>query len=155
MPIARLFREKVLVPIAGALRQGASPQGLALAIAAGAVLGVFPLLGSTTLLCAGVSWAFRLNPVAIQAANYAVYPVQLVGVVLFFRWGGQLFGLADQGITPQRLTDLFAEGFFHAVGTLGLALVYAIFTWALAALPLFAGIYWLSWRLLARRAGQS
>jgi uncharacterized protein (DUF2062 family) len=153
MFIARLFRQKVLLPIGAALRQGATPHELALAIAAGAVLGVFPLLGTTTLLCAGAAWAFRLNLVAIQVANYVVYPVQLACVALFFRWGAQLFGLPGVGIAPGELAALFGQGFFRAIGSLGLALGYAIATWALAALPLFGLIYWLARRLLRVRWG--
>jgi uncharacterized protein (DUF2062 family) len=154
MFIARLFRDKVLVPIGAALRQGATPHELALAIAAGAVLGVFPLMGATTLFCAGVAWAFRLNLVAIQVANYAVYPVQLACIALFFRWGAQLFGLSGVGIAPSQLAALFEQGFFQAIGSLGLALGYAISTWALVALPLFGLIYWLTRRLLQARLGR-
>lgn len=73
-------------------RAGTSPDKLALCIALGAGLGLFPVLGATTILCAVAALAFRLNLPLIQLVNYAVYPVQIILLVPFYAAGSWLFG---------------------------------------------------------------
>ena len=46
------WRRRVVEPIAGQLKQGITPEKIALTIALGMALGIFPILGSTMLLCA-------------------------------------------------------------------------------------------------------
>ena len=79
------FKKKLFDPIMNLLMQGVTPEKIALSIAFGAVLGVFPILGSTVLLCTGATFIFRLNFVAIQIANYFIYPLQLILFIPFFQ----------------------------------------------------------------------
>ena len=44
------------------------------------------MLGITTLVCAAVALAFRLNVPAIQAANYAAMPFQIALLVPLMSW---------------------------------------------------------------------
>lgn len=97
-------------PLLAQLRQGLSPERLAWTVASGLALGIFPVLGSTTLLCAGVAQAARLNQPAIHLVNQAVYPLQLLLLVPFMKLGVALipgfhlhFGL------EQMLTFLAAD----------------------------------------------
>lgn len=73
------------------LRQGVSPQRLALTLALGFAIGCIPILGVTTVLCVGVALALRLNFPVIQAANWSVMPLQVILIVPFVRLGGKLF----------------------------------------------------------------
>ena len=66
----QLFRNRVLVPLQAQLTQGVSPSRLALALTLGLVLGVVPVLGVTTGLCAAVAVALRLNQPAIHELLY-------------------------------------------------------------------------------------
>jgi uncharacterized protein (DUF2062 family) len=68
-----LYR-KLVRPLVDLLRQGVSPEKIALSVALGVTLGVFPLLGSTTALCALAAFTMQLNLAAIQLVNYFVYP---------------------------------------------------------------------------------
>jgi len=63
----------ILVPIVDLLRQGITPEKIALSVALGAVLGIFPVLGSTTLLCAAAAFILRLNMPPIQVVNFLIY----------------------------------------------------------------------------------
>lgn len=85
------FYRKFVVPIVDLLRQGITPEKIALSLAFGIGLGVFPVLGSTTLLCTLAAILFRLNLPAIQLVNYFVYPLQLVLLIPFMRFGERLF----------------------------------------------------------------
>eukprot|EP01034_Spumella_vulgaris_P003768 gene3768-4823_t len=72
-----LLRRKpaVLGPVLAQLRQGITPEKIALTAALGAVIAVFPILGSTTVLCGLVAWGLRLNQPIIQLVNYLCYPL--------------------------------------------------------------------------------
>ena len=57
---------RLVRPILRLLRQGVTPEKIALSLALGAVLGVFPVLGSTTALCTLAAITLRLNLPAIS-----------------------------------------------------------------------------------------
>jgi uncharacterized protein (DUF2062 family) len=145
-----LLRRKVVDPLAAQLTQGVSPGRLALALALGGVVGVVPVLGTTTLLCAAVAAALRLNQPAIQVANYLAYPLQLALFIPFFQAGAWLFG---QPPVPFTLGQLQAELAADVLGTIGRYLVHdlrAVAAWALVALPA-AGLLFLGLRAVLRR----
>jgi uncharacterized protein (DUF2062 family) len=71
-----------------------APETIALSVALGLVLGVFPVFGCPTILCALAAFALVLNLPAIQAVNYLAYPLQLALLVPFIRLGGGIFRFA-------------------------------------------------------------
>ena len=89
------------------LRMGATPQRLAWSIAMGVVIGINPLLGSTTVLALAVASVFRLNVVASQLGNHLVYPLELLLFPVFLRVGIAVFH--SPGLPLER------EALFHAV----------------------------------------
>lgn len=85
------LRSKFWTPLLALLRQGLSPSKLALSVTLGVWIAIFPALGVTTALCALAALAFGLNMAAIQAVNYAAYPLQILLIFPFFRAGEWLF----------------------------------------------------------------
>ena len=73
----RLYR-RILEPLVELLRQGMSPDRLALCVAIGVVVGNIPILGISTILCAAIALVFRLNLPAIQIVQAAMAPTQLL-----------------------------------------------------------------------------
>src|SRR4029077_19367671 len=59
------FFWRITRPIVELLAQGVTPEKMALSLALGVALGVFPVLGTTTALCALVALLWRLNLPAI------------------------------------------------------------------------------------------
>lgn len=115
------------------LRQGVSPRRLALTLALGCAIGCIPVVGIPTLLCAGLALALRLNLPAIQAANYAVMPAQILLIVPFVRFGGWLLSTsARQPIQPQAL--LHASPLALA-GDVGILAAQALVAWLVIAIP--------------------
>src|SRR6201988_5041104 len=82
---------KLLRPLLELLRQGATPEKLALSIALGAVLALLPAIGCNTTLCALIALIWRLNLPAVQLVNYFLYPLQIALLIPFFRLGEKLF----------------------------------------------------------------
>lgn len=133
------WRRRVIAPLVVQLRQGTTPRTIAVTLAAGAVLSVFPILGSTTILCAVVAAVFGLNQPLIQTVNYLLYPAQIALLFPLYRAGEWLF--RQPPVPLFSLTELTAR-FWNSPGQFfvdyGLVAVYGIVAWALIALPVFA-----------------
>lgn len=120
---------------------GATPRTLAWSIAAGLVIGINPIVGTTTILCLGAAFSFRLNLVASQIANHAMFPLELVLVVPFIRLGSRVFHTAAMPLSP--------HSFLIAVRTAPLALTRQLWLWEWHAFVLWAAISVLAAPLLA------
>jgi uncharacterized protein (DUF2062 family) len=123
-----IYRRMVL-PILALLRMGATPQRLAWSIAVGIVVGLNPLVGSTTVLCLALSFAFRLNIVAAQLANHAMFPFEVALVLPLIRLGSRIFRTSAM--------PLSAAVFLRYARTSPIALVRLIWIWEWHALLLW------------------
>lgn len=146
------WQQRVLAPLLAQLRQGTSPHEIALTVALGAVLGLFPIWGATTALCAIAALWLRLNQPLIQAVNYLLAPLHLLLLLPFYKGGEILLGRA-----PLPLFSLEELGRrFEASPTAFFAdyaqfLLGGVVLWMLLA-PLMAGlIYMVARRLLTLR----
>jgi uncharacterized protein (DUF2062 family) len=138
------FHRRIAQPVLDLLRQGTTPEKIALSIAFGIVLGVFPSLGWTTLLCFLAALVFRLNLPAVQLVNYFVYPLQLALLVPFLRAGEFVFRAARLPISISQILAMIKTDVWQAIKVLWVATVHAVAVWALIA-PL--AIYVISWAL--------
>jgi len=144
------WRRRVVDPLVDLLVQGLTPERLALSLAAGLVLGLFPIVGVTTVLCVAAGFAFRLNHLALQLANHLVYPLQLPLVLAFVRLGERLVGAPRVSFDPLELVRHLqrdAAGFLREFGITGL---HAILGWSLVAPVLLLAVFF-SVRPLVRR----
>lgn len=126
--------------LAAWLRQGITPQRLALTLALGFTIGCIPLLGAPTLLCVGLALALRLNMPAIQAANYAAMPFQLALAVPFVRLGAHIFAPAalpaTAGHEVLRLSPaMLWVSPLHVAEQVGAIAGRAMAAWLLVAIP--------------------
>jgi uncharacterized protein (DUF2062 family) len=71
---------------------GLSPETIALIFVLGLVLGVFPIFGLPTLLCAAAAMVFRLNLPAIQLVNQISAPLQYALLLPLGRAGAHITG---------------------------------------------------------------
>lgn len=119
------------------LAGGVTPEKLALSIAIGLTVGVFPVLGSTTLLCTAAAVALKLNLPAIQLVNWVAYPLQLVLLIPFLRIGEAVYRAPRLPLTSTQIVDLVRAGAWTATKLLWRSSLYAITAWTLTA-PLAA-----------------
>src|SRR5689334_8714201 len=115
------------------LRQGVTPEKLALSLALGVVLGLFPVLGTTTALCAIAALALRLNFPAIQLVNYIVYPAQIALLIPFFRLGEWIFRAQRLPLSITQVVGMFRADYWHAMRFLWCSICHAIVAWCLLA----------------------
>jgi uncharacterized protein (DUF2062 family) len=121
------------------LGQGHTPERVALSVALGITIGLFPIFGTTTLLCVAAAVALRLNHPAIQITNQLMYPIQIPLIVVFIRLGESMLGVAP---IPFSATLMMAElranpaVLVERFGTAGL---HGILGWAMVA-PVVVGL---------------
>ncbi len=145
-----LFR-KISAPILALLREGITPERIAISLIVGGLIGVIPVLGVTTMLCTIIALPLRLNLVAMQALNWIVYPLQFALLLPFYRAGEWLFRAPRLGLTPADIRALFESGIGHAVATLWDTTWRAVIVWGAASL-LIAPLLYLVLVPLLRRA---
>jgi hypothetical protein len=75
---------------------GLSPETIALIFTLGLVLGVFPVFGCPTLLCAAAALVFRLNLPAIQLVNQVCSPLQYALLIPLGRAGARIISAGTE-----------------------------------------------------------
>ena len=108
------------------LKQGITPEKIALSLTLGIVLGIIPVLGSTTLLCTLAALLFRLNLPAIQIVNFVIYPIQLAFLLPFYRAGEWLFNAEHLPISVQEIVAMIDKDVWGAILFLWDTTVHAI-----------------------------
>jgi len=115
------------------LRQGASPEKIALSIAFGLVLGVFPGIGWTTVLCTMAAIRFGLNLAAVQLVNYFAYPLQLALLIPFIRAGEFLFRAEKMPLSLSQILNMVRSDAWHSIKVLWVVTVHAMAVWLILA----------------------
>jgi uncharacterized protein (DUF2062 family) len=134
------------------LRQGVTPEKIALSLAFGLGIGIFPVLGVSTVLCTVLAIVFRLNLPAIQLVNYLASPLQLALIIPFVRVGEHLLGLKAQPLSVAEGFRIMAEGVLHAIVVLWDAIVHAALGWIVIGPVLISALYYAFKPLLTRAA---
>lgn len=118
------------------LRQGVSPERLALTLALGVAIGCIPVMGVTSALCLLAALALRLNFPVIQAANWAAMPLQLVLIMPFVRLGGKLFRFGPGAAI--HTGSLLHSSPLLLISQLSSMVGQALLAWLLIAIPTVA-----------------
>ncbi len=126
-------REKLLNLIKSLLKEGMSLKKISFCIALGVALGIFPVLGTTTLLCTVAAISLRLNFPAIQVVNYGVYPLQLVLLAPFYSAGTWLFGDENWAFIGENLTEMLTTDFWGNVSRIWDMTLYAVLIWLIVS----------------------
>ena len=135
------LKTKSIKLIQAMLKEGMSLKKITLCITLGITLGIFPVLGMTTLLCTLAALAFRLNLPAIQLVNYMVYPVQIALLVPFYSAGSWLFDQQGLRISGENLLAMIQNDFWGSMTSLWNLTLYAIITWTVICPILLVVLY--------------
>ncbi|WP_281615553.1 DUF2062 domain-containing protein [Flammeovirga sp. SubArs3] len=125
---------RILVPIRTLLRQGMTPNELAWSVGVGMLVGSSPMLGLCTWICIIIASIFKLNQFAIQAANYAVSPLQAFLIIPYIQLGTFIFGLESKGITLEKIQAAIDESLFKGLEEIGLLILQGATAWLLVSL---------------------
>ncbi len=131
----RILKSKIVA----FLKQGMTPRDLALAVAIGLVLGTFPVIGATTLLCIAASIFLRLNLPALQSVNWIASPLQLILLIPFFNLGGVLFGGGHVAVNLGDLIGMMNADLLGTIREFLFVTLRAVCAWGLVA-PIAAAL---------------
>jgi uncharacterized protein (DUF2062 family) len=146
------FHRRLVKPLLALLRQGVTPEKIALSLALGITLGVFPVLGSTTALCALAAVVLHLNLPAIQIVNYFVYPLQIALLIPFFRLGEKLFRVPHVPLSVAQIYAMIHANMWGAIRSLWTITWHAVVVWCVIAPLCAAALYAVLVPLLRRIA---
>lgn len=145
---------RIAQPILDLLTQGITPEKIALSLAIGIAFGVFPMLGTTTLLCTLIAVPLRLNLPAIQLVNYLMYPAQIAMLIPFIRFGEWLWRAPKLPLSLSQILALVRADAWHAISLLWHSTMLAVSGWLLAA-PLFIAAFYVATVPVLRYAARS
>jgi uncharacterized protein (DUF2062 family) len=158
LPTSRNFWQRRLAdPLVQQLTQGVSPRKIALTIAVGSAFALFPVLGTTTVLCLLAGIVLRLNQPIIQGINAIFFFIYFPALVGFVRVGDVLTRTAFSSLDVKSMLSLFRQHpaeFFRRFGVTGL---HAVLGWVVVMPLLAALVYFLALfplRAAARRLAQ-
>lgn len=137
-----LLHRHIIDPLKLLLRQGITPQKVALSLACGVVCGLFPVFGTTTVLCAVVALRFRLNLPAVQLVNYIIYPAQLALIVPFIRAGEFILRADRTKLTLPQMIALIGKNHIQALHLLWRLALHGIVAWLVFAPVAFVILYY-------------
>ena len=148
--IADFFRLRLINPLVNFLIQGITPEKLSLAVTFGIILGIFPVIGTTTILCTAVALYLRLNMAAIQMINYFVYPLQLIFFIPFIRLGEFIFSQTPIPFSVTQIMEMLESDILGTMRDLWLANLLGVAAWLLISIPLSAIIYYITLRIFRK-----
>ncbi|BDD02713.1 DUF2062 domain-containing protein [Aureibacter tunicatorum] len=149
----KLYQKNVVAPLKGVLKKGASPHQMALSLTLGAIIGLSPLIGLTTIVCSLLCLLLGLNIISANVSNFLVYPIQLIVFMPFMYWGGKIMGVDLEGIDADLLASMILSDTMTFLRSFGKAFVGALLIWLVASIP-FALICYLTMKYLMLKVGK-
>ena len=125
---------KAVAFIRDLLRQGLSPQKIAMCLALGIAISTVPIsFGLGSALCTAAAILFRLNLPAIQAANWAAAPLQVLLFIPYMRAGEFLTRARPLPLSMAQITAMFRADFWGSLARLWGSILRATLGWAVLA----------------------
>ncbi len=132
-PARTSWQRHVIDPIAVQLTQGITPEKIALTLAVGSAFALFPILGTTTILCLIVGIILRLNQPIIQIVNALCTPLHLPVIYGMVRLGNILFKVPYSHVGIRMMNHMLWDDPKEFFEKFGLTAVHAIVAWAAIA----------------------
>ena len=117
------------------LRSGLSPHKVAIALAVGICVGIFPIYGPFTLVCVALVWLGRLNAPIVFAGYYGMTFVKPLLIIPFLKLGEWVFQAEPMTISLTELARRFAVDAMGTLAEFGWSFIHATVGW-LVTLPL-------------------
>jgi uncharacterized protein (DUF2062 family) len=154
IPRESWWRRWFVKPVMKQLTAGMSPNRISWTISLGIVLGVFPILGSPTLICLFVGWMFGLNQPLLQVFKELVYPLHLALILVFIRLGERLYGVPLTLFSISQLMAKFKDDPAKFMSDFGMTALHGVSAWLLMA-PFVAIIIKISVMPIVQRLSRS
>jgi hypothetical protein len=129
------LRYKWLMPTLSGLKRWlplpSSPEKVVWSFLFGFYLGLFPVPGSTTVLCLLFTFIFRLNLLIVQAVQFSLFPFQLALIYPFMKAGRMLFFSSKEVVNVVSARQFTGAEGWHHIGYLFESVAGGIMVWFL------------------------
>jgi uncharacterized protein (DUF2062 family) len=139
-------------PVVRQLTQGVTPRKISLSVAVGTGLALFPILGTTTVLCIVVGVALGLNQPILQAMNALCTFIYFPFIYAFIRLGDAIAGPAAGRPDIRVVFALLPRHPAEFASRFGITALHAVLGWAVVAPVWIALVYACALPLLNRAA---
>lgn len=136
------WRRRVVLPLLAQLKQGATPERMALSVGVGTACSLLPFLGFTTVLNLGVGVWLKLNQPIMQVLNQLLGPLQLVMIVGYVRVGEVIWRAAPMPLSVGTLMKSFKDDPWVFLQRFGWTGVHAATAWLLSVPLIVGGIFY-------------
>ena len=143
-PARTSWQRHVIDPIAVQLTQGITPEKIALTLAVGSAFALFPILGTTTILCLIAGIMLRLNQPIIQIVNALCTPLHLPVIYGMVRLGNLIFNVPYSHLGIRMMNHMLWDDPREFFEKFGMTAVHAIVAWAIVAPFWIATVYLLA-----------
>jgi uncharacterized protein (DUF2062 family) len=123
----------VIDPVVKQMTQGITPEKIAVTLAVGSACGVFPIPGTTTLICLFIGIALKLNQPIIQLINGVLTPIHVALFFLFIRLGDLLTGTPHIRVSFHALETMLWDDPRHFLRLFDGVLLHALIGWIVLA----------------------
>ncbi|MBK9295168.1 MAG: DUF2062 domain-containing protein [Oligoflexia bacterium] len=145
------LKSKIITPLVLQLRQGVTLKKLSLSFALGATIGIIPILGPATPLCILVGLLFKLNHVALQVGNYAVYGFQIIGIPFFLKFGDILFNKPPFSLSPSQIkSEIEILGVLDFMQKFATSILHGSFLWLMLSPIFISAFYFIAYFLIKK-----
>lgn len=135
------LKNRILIPFRLVPKEGVTSESLAFSITIGIIAGLFPVLGTTTLISLLLTLLFRQNILVVQSVQWLLGLVQIMLIIPFMKLGAFILNQNVIHINMHQINIAFQPGFFSGIRTVGIFHLYAILTWIILAVPASAISY--------------
>jgi len=143
-------KQKLFTSLLIFLKAGSTPHKLSVALTLGIIIGIIPLLGTTTLLCAIAAFVFGLNMPALQLVNYLIFPLQLLLYIPFFSIGSKVFTSVPLPGSFEEVGLMMDKDVLGTIQHFWFANLQAIGAWLILSIPLYFILYFLFLRIIQK-----
>jgi uncharacterized protein (DUF2062 family) len=136
-----IWKNKATRRITEVLKQGITPEKLALSLSLGITVGIIPLYGFTSLIVTLIALVFRLNFALTHAVHYIVHPLQIALIIPFMKLGEIFY---DGTLIPNSIKNFMFMVNNDLWGTLHnfwVAYLSAFLIWLIISIPLVLILY--------------
>lgn len=142
IPASSFWKRRIVDPIVHQMTQGITPERIALAIAVGSACALFPILGTTTVLCLIIGISLKLNQPIMQIINGILTPLHIPVIIGLFKVGAALFNDPPSTFHLGSMGRILWEHPTAFMAQYGVVALHAIAAWAILA-PFWIAIVYL------------
>jgi uncharacterized protein (DUF2062 family) len=144
------LHNRLIKVIRAQLVQGISQSDCAQAIALAITIGLFPIVGFSTLIITAIAYFRRLNQPIAQAFNWICGPIKLALIIPFIRVGEFLFGADRFVLNLRELSRQFYENSWATLSEFAWTFVHAIVGWVIFTPIVYLVVYTISKSVIFR-----